>query len=194
MLNELQDRFDFEANLNYELLKKLCIPIWMKDTLKLKNLVNMIAKNEYKGAGDDFAKTSRAEKTALWYIMLDRKDQLIRLYKQEPTYKKVYELLLNDFTLPKWKTTAEKNAMVLMSKKNYLLACAFFLLAGNLKDAVSIALDKLRDANLALLMARLVEKENFNDYDEGKKEETFQEKIYQSEFIQRGIRLEDPYL
>jgi hypothetical protein len=33
-----------------------------------------IAKNEYKFAGDDFAKTSRAEKTALWYILLDRKD------------------------------------------------------------------------------------------------------------------------
>ena len=102
----------------------------------------------------------------------------MRLYKQEPAFKKVYELLLNDFTLPKYKTTAEKNAMVLMSKKNYFLACAFFLLAGNLKDAVSIALDKMNDSVLALLMARLVEKENFNSYDEKKQEESFQDKIY----------------
>lgn len=150
-------------------MKKLCIPIWLKDTLKLKNLVTTIAKNEYKSAGDDFGKTSKAEKTALWYVMLDRKDQLTRLYKQETAYKKVYELLLNDFTLPKWKTTAEKNAMVLMSKKNYLLSCTFFLLAGNLKDAVTIAIDKMSDPVLAVLMARLTEKESFT---EEKREET----------------------
>lgn len=82
--------------------------------------------------------------------------------------------------MPKYKTTAEKNAMVLMSKKNYQLACAFFLLAGNLKDAVSIALDKMNDCVLALLMARLIEKENFNEYEQKKSEETFQEKIYMS--------------
>lgn len=56
LFNELQERFDFEGNLNYDLLKKLCIPIWLKDNLKLKNLVSLIAKNEYKNAGDDFAK------------------------------------------------------------------------------------------------------------------------------------------
>lgn len=84
LLKELQDRFDFETNLNYDLMKKLCIPAWLKDTIKLKNLVHTIAKNEYKCVGDDFGKSSRAEKTALWYIMLDRKDQLTRLYKQEP--------------------------------------------------------------------------------------------------------------
>lgn len=67
--------------------------------------------------------------------------------------------------MPKWKTTAEKNALVLMSKKNYMLSCAFFLLAGNLRDAVKVAIDKLRDPVLAVLMARLFEKENFNSYE-----------------------------
>lgn len=42
-----------------------------------------------------------------------------------------------------------------MSKKNFTLACAFFLLAGNLKDAVKVALDKMNDACLAILMARM---------------------------------------
>jgi|LauGreDrversion4_2_1035121.scaffolds.fasta_scaffold16664_4 hypothetical protein len=74
LLKELSDRFDFDTNLTYDILKKLCIPIWLKDTPKLKNLIVTIAKNEYKFAGDDFAKTSRAEKTALWYILLERKD------------------------------------------------------------------------------------------------------------------------
>lgn len=124
-------------------MKKLCIPVWLKDNAKLKNLINTVAKNEYKHAGDDFQKCSKAEKTALWYILIDRKDQLTRLYKQEPQYVKVYELLLNDFNLPKWKTTAEKNAMVLMSKKNNMLACAFFMLANNSKDCIKVALDKI---------------------------------------------------
>lgn len=67
---------------------------------------------------------------------------------------------MNDFSLPKWKTTAEKNAMVLMSKKNYMLSCAFFLLANNIRDAVKCALDKMNDPVLAILIARLFEKEN----------------------------------
>ena len=82
-----------------------------------------------------------------------------------------------------------------MSKKNYMLSCAFFLLAGNLRDAVKVAIDKLRDPVLAVLMARLFEKENFNSYEQQeKKEETMQEKLYLEEFVQRGQRLEDPYL
>ena len=54
-----------------------------------------------------------------------------------------------------------------MSKKNFQLACAFFLLAGNLRDALTVALDKMSDPVLAVLMARLFEKESF--YDKHKK-------------------------
>lgn len=84
IFNELQERFDFENNLSYDVMKKLCIPVWFKDSIKLKNLVTTVAKIEYKIAGDDFNKSSRAEKTALWYILLDKKDMLIKLYKAEP--------------------------------------------------------------------------------------------------------------
>ena len=59
-------------------MKKLCIPVWLKDTSKLKNLVKIIAKNEFKNTmsaqGEEFGKSSRAEKTALWYLLIDRKD------------------------------------------------------------------------------------------------------------------------
>lgn len=81
IFNELEERFDFENSLNYELLKKLSIPIWLKDNFKLKSLVNTIAKIEYKNAGDDFNQSSKAEKTALWYILLDKKDMLAKLYR-----------------------------------------------------------------------------------------------------------------
>ena len=81
--------------------------------------------------------------------------------------------------------------MVLMSKKNYTLSCAFFLLANNLRDAVKIALDKLNDPVLAVLMARIFEKENT---DSDKKVESWFDKIYEEYFIQRGEKLNDPYL
>lgn len=68
--------------------------------------------------------------------------------------------MLNDFTLPKWRTTAEKNAMVLMSKKNFTLSCAFFLLANKLKDAINVAIDKMNDPILAILIVRLFDKDN----------------------------------
>lgn len=100
--------------------------------------------------------------------------------------------MLNDFTQQKWKSTAEKNAMVLVSKKRNYLACAFFLLAGNIRDALFVAIDKMKDCVLGLLIARLFEKED--SFDQPKKEESKTEMLYREHFIERGKRLEDPYL
>lgn len=89
---------EVEDNLSYEVLRKTCMPIWLKENFKLKSLIDKVAKTEYKTAGDDFGKSSRAEKTAPWYIMIGKKNVLCNLYKGESAFKKVYELLLNDFT------------------------------------------------------------------------------------------------
>lgn len=62
-------------------MKKLCLPIWVKDSGKLKQLVENVAKNEYRLAGDDFNKSSRAEKSAIWYILINKKHTLMNLYK-----------------------------------------------------------------------------------------------------------------
>lgn len=79
--NELANRFDFDTNLSYDLMKKFCIPIWLKDTNKLRQLAEKVAKVEYRIAGDDFNKSSRAEKTALWYLLGNKKNMLLNLYK-----------------------------------------------------------------------------------------------------------------
>ena len=184
ILNEIDMRFDFETNFNWEIMKKLCIPVWLKDMTKLRVLVERVAKGEYKAAGDEFGKSSRAERTALWYIMLGKKQQLCSLYNMEPQFRRVYELLLNDFSEQKYKTTAEKNAMALMSKQNYLLATAFFLLAGNIQSAIQVALGRLNDPVLAVLICRVVEGEDSKNL----------KQIYQEHFIERGEKLGDPYL
>ena len=90
IFNELSTRFEFEENLSWDLMRKLCIPVWLKDTIKLKQLVEKIAKVEYRLAGDDFNKTSKAEKTALWYILINKKNLLVTLYKSEVAQKKIY--------------------------------------------------------------------------------------------------------
>lgn len=71
-----------------------------------------------------------------------------------------------------------------MSKKNYILSCAFFLLANNIKDALQVALDRLNDPVLAILMIRL---------HEGDESEILQD-VYLKHFVERGEKMGDPYL
>jgi len=91
----------------------------------------------------------------MWYLILGQKQKLCALYKIESQYKKVYELLLNDFTIPKYKTIAERNAMALMSKQNYLTAIGFFILSQNVASAIQVTLTRLNDPILAVLIYRL---------------------------------------
>jgi len=165
-------------------MRRLCIPLWLKDLTKLKNLIDKVAKTEYRIAGDEFGKASRAEKTAVWYIALGKRNILATLYKSEPAHRKVYELLLNNFEESRWKSAAEKNAMVLVSKKNYMLSIAFFLLAKNVENAVQVAVDRIHDVMLAIVICRLMEGDDSPNL----------KKIYQEQFVQRGANFNDPWL
>ena len=59
------------------------MPVWLKDVASLKQWTELVAKGEYKGTSDDFGKSSKAEKTALWYVLLGKKQSLLNLYRQE---------------------------------------------------------------------------------------------------------------
>lgn len=45
----------------------------------------------------------------------------------------------NDFKEERWRKAALKNAYALLGKQRFEHAAAFFLLAGNLKDAVEVS-------------------------------------------------------
>ena len=66
-------------------------------------------------------------------------------------------LLANNFNDARWKTAALKNAYALMGKRRFEYAAAFFLLAGALKDAVSVLSNQLNDMRLAIAVARVFE-------------------------------------
>lgn len=56
--------------------------------------------------------------------------------------------LLRDFTQAKDRTAAVKNAYVLIDKKRYLHAMAFFILGGAIDDCIRLCVDRLRDLAL----------------------------------------------
>lgn len=61
-------------------MRKFCFPLWIKDIGKLRIMVENVAKGEYKIETDDFGKSSKAERTAIWYLMLRKKQMLCKLY------------------------------------------------------------------------------------------------------------------
>jgi len=67
------------------------------------------------------------------------------------------QFLSNDFTQPRWRTAALKNAYALLGKRRFEYAAAFFVLGGSLKDAVNVCLRHLDDFQLAVALARVIE-------------------------------------
>ena len=65
------------------------------------------------------------------------------------------KLLRNDFSEPRWKTAALKNAYALLGKRRFEYAAAFFLLAGNLQDTVNVCAQQMGDLQLAIAVARV---------------------------------------
>lgn len=63
----------------------------------------------------------------------------------------------NNFAEERWRRAALKNAYALLGKQRFEHAAAFFLLAGNLKDAVEICINRLNDIQLAIIIIRLYE-------------------------------------
>lgn len=109
------DQIDWN-NSDWTLCKKLSIPIWVKNIDKLKQIIEWVAKNAYKSVSDVDGGANRAHKTALWYILINKKNILCNLYKAEQE-NKICDLLSNDFTQDRWMKAADRNAIAWISKK-----------------------------------------------------------------------------
>ncbi len=137
------------AEPTWSTLRALGVALWCQHMPTLRTLAERVAKTEY-------LKHKNAEDCALYYLALRKKVALQQLYKTQKD-ETLVKFLANDFEHERWKTAAQKNAYVLLSKQRYHLAAAFFLLADQLRDAVSICVQKLNDYHLALFIARLFE-------------------------------------
>lgn len=75
--------------------------------------------------------------------------------------------------------------MALVSKLKYHLACSFLLMAEKLDLAVGVALERLKDPVLAILMCRIIDPDGKTGC---------LSKLCDKWFIERGQQFNDPFL
>ncbi|CAI6770192.1 CIC_HP2_G0026730.mRNA.1.CDS.1 [Saccharomyces cerevisiae] len=133
------------------------ITYWIKEQDLVKKFED-IAKYEF--SKDDKRDPSRC---AIFYLALKKKQILLSLWKMaigHPEQQKMVRFISNDFTVPRWRTAALKNAFVLLSKHRYMDAAVFFLLTDSLKDCVNVLCKQVHDMDLAIGVCRVYEGDN----------------------------------
>jgi hypothetical protein len=121
---------------------------WLRDALLLSKTAETLAKGQ-------FAKNRNPDDAALLYTAMGKKSVLRGLYSSTNN-KRQADFLGRDFSYPENQQAAIKNAYVLMSKHRHELAAAFFILGGSNEDAVGVCAKEMKDPQLALFIARLL--------------------------------------
>lgn len=168
--------------LTWERMSQLCVPLWYDDSQELKNIVEKLAMMVFKT-------TKNADDVLLWYVLLDKINVLIPLYRMSGNNKMI-GFLSNDFNEDRWRTAAQKNAFVLLGQKRYTMAISFFLLGGSLDDAIAVTLDHLKDLMLAILFCRLKEEVYSQDIND----KPILKNIFQKYFVEKGREVGDFWL
>ncbi|KAI0082261.1 hypothetical protein K474DRAFT_1742410 [Panus rudis PR-1116 ss-1] len=135
--------------------KALGVFIWLRSHETMKAHMELIARSQFL-AGDNRDPTQ----CSLFYFALGKVKLVHGLWRQASWHKEynvMLKFLNNDFTQPRWRTAASKNAFALLSKRRFEYAAAFFLLGGSLKDAVNVCIKNLQDFQLAVAITRVVE-------------------------------------
>ncbi|CAN8004947.1 unnamed protein product [Ixodes hexagonus] len=130
-------------------LRELGLGWWIRSNQLLRRIVEKLAKSSFQA-------NSNPLDAALFYMALKKKNILAGLFRSVSD-KRMSDFFQNNFLLDRWRKAALKNAYVLLGKQQFEHAAAFFLLAGSVKDAVQVCLNKLEDLQLAMVVVRLHE-------------------------------------
>ncbi|KAJ2787959.1 regulator of (H+)-ATPase in vacuolar membrane [Coemansia interrupta] len=145
------------AGLTWESARRMGLFVWLSDMNVLVSEVEKMARNIFVADGRD------PTKCAIFYLAL-RKQRLLhglwRTASTHPECSKMLAFLAHDFSEPRWKTAAAKNAYVLLSRQRYLDAATFFLLSDKLLDAATICIKHLKDIQMAITICRCYEGDN----------------------------------
>uniref|UniRef100_A0A3B5LTZ7 Dmx like 1 n=1 Tax=Xiphophorus couchianus TaxID=32473 RepID=A0A3B5LTZ7_9TELE len=131
-------------------LRAMGVGWWLRSTNKLRRCIEKVAKASFQRNNDPLD-------AAIFYLAMKKKAVVWGLYSQKNT--KMTEFFHNNFSEDRWRKAALKNAFSLLGKQRFQHSAAFFLLAGSLKDAVEVCLEKMQDLQLALVISRLYESE-----------------------------------
>jgi len=138
-----------KGTVTWSQMRELGMGWWLRNNQTLRICMEKIAKHA-------FQKTQDPMDAAVFYLAMKKKTLLWGLYRSKRD-EKMSLFFANDFSQERWRKAALKNAYALLGKQRFEHAAGFFLLAGSLKDALEVCLAKLKDIQLALVVARLYE-------------------------------------
>lgn len=117
-----------------------------------RSQIDGIAKHEYNSTDE-----RNPIDCSLFYLALRKKQTLVGLWRLAHWHREqraTYKMLQNDFSSPKWRTAALKNAYALLGKRRTEYAAAFFVLADDLRSAATVLYDQMGDLQLAIAVVR----------------------------------------
>uniref|UniRef100_A0A663FBW9 Dmx like 1 n=1 Tax=Aquila chrysaetos chrysaetos TaxID=223781 RepID=A0A663FBW9_AQUCH len=132
-------------------LRAMGIGWWVRNIHSLRKCIEKVAKAAFQRNNDPLD-------AAIFYLAMKKKAVIWGLYRSQKDTK-MTQFFGNNFTEDRWRKAALKNAFSLLGKQRFEHSAAFFLLAGHLKDAVEVCVEKLNDIQLALVISRLYESE-----------------------------------
>uniref|UniRef100_A0A8C4M4X3 Dmx like 2 n=1 Tax=Equus asinus asinus TaxID=83772 RepID=A0A8C4M4X3_EQUAS len=130
-------------------LRAMGIGWWVRNINTLRRCIEKVAKAAFQRNND-------ALDAALFYLSMKKKAVVWGLSQHD---EKMTTFFSHNFNEDRWRKAALKNAFSLLGKQRFEQSAAFFLLAGSLKDAIEVCLEKMEDIQLAMVIARLYESE-----------------------------------
>ncbi|XP_074184675.1 dmX-like protein 1 isoform X4 [Rhinolophus sinicus] len=132
-------------------LRAMGVGWWVRNIRILRKCVEKVAKAAFYRKNDPLD-------AAIFYLAMKKKAVIWGLYRSQKDTK-MTQFFGHNFEDERWRKAALKNAFSLLGKQRFEHSAAFFLLAGCLRDAIEVCLEKLNDIQLALVIARLYESE-----------------------------------
>ncbi|KAM6150367.1 dmX-like protein 1 isoform 6-T6 [Erethizon dorsatum] len=132
-------------------LKAMGVGWWVRNTRILRKCIEKVAKAAFYRKNDPLD-------AAIFYLAMKKKAVIWGLYRSQKDTR-MTQFFGHNFEEERWRKAALKNAFSLLGKQRFEHSAAFFLLAGCLRDAIEVCLEKLNDIQLALVIARLYESE-----------------------------------
>uniref|UniRef100_A0A3Q1G2Q7 Dmx-like 2 n=1 Tax=Acanthochromis polyacanthus TaxID=80966 RepID=A0A3Q1G2Q7_9TELE len=130
-------------------LRAVGVGWWIRNINTLRKMVEKLGKAAFQRHNDPLD-------AALFYLAMKKKAVLWGLFRSQHD-EKMTTFFKNNFSEDRWRKAALKNAFSLLGKQRFEQSAAFFLLAGSLKDAIEVLMEKMEDLQLAMIVARLYE-------------------------------------
>ncbi|XP_047678212.1 dmX-like protein 2 isoform X3 [Tachysurus fulvidraco] len=137
------------GDLQWSELRAVGVGWWIRNINTLRRMVEKVAKAAFQKNNDPLD-------AALFYLAMKKKAVLWGLFRSQND-EKMTQFFSHNFSEDRWRKAALKNAFSLLGKQRFEQSAAFFLLAGSLKDAIEVCLEKMEDIQLAMIVARLYE-------------------------------------